>query len=86
MLVHHLHQLHLRDEVSQVFVCGVICGSSAKMGKRLLHTLGRKRSSPTFEHFHRHGGGLVRAVLVDAVGFSPNHLTEAAFPQRLAQR
>lgn len=24
VLVHHLHQLHLRDEICQIFVCGVI--------------------------------------------------------------
>lgn len=39
---------------------------------------------PTFEHFNRHSGGLVWAVLVDAVGLGSNHLTKAAFSQRFA--
>lgn len=28
VFVHHLHQLHLRDEVCQIFVCGVIFGET----------------------------------------------------------
>lgn len=41
---------------------------------------------PTFQHLHRHGGGLIRGVLVDAVGLGSHHLSEAALPQRFAQR
>lgn len=39
----------------------------------------------TFEHLDRYSGGLIWEILVDAKGFSSDHLTKAALSERFSE-
>lgn len=57
------------------------CALSAE--PRAQHSL--STASFTFEHLHSNCGGLIGAVLVNAVGLGSDHLTKAALSERFTQ-